>query len=367
MVQISVRLLRSSACLLLPALLLWPPGAVLGQEAGESFRNEEVRVQTGDPAVTLAGTLSVPAGEGPHPAVLFLTGSGGHTRDQVISGTPMFQVLGDYLARRGLAVLRLDDRGSGDSTGPHVRQSTLAERASDAAAGFGYLVARPEIDPDRVGLLGHSEGAITGPRLATDEPRIDFLVLMAPPSLPGADIWVRQQGDMLRRDGEMSEEQIRSIEQALSGMVRHIGLEGNTDEGFYEHGRAACLAWGDPPEDVTVEFVTDAFGDLRQTWYEHFFASDPRPDLRRLRQPVLALFGGADQQVVPKQNLESLVDSLLAAGNESFTVTVLPDEDHFFLGAEGLAPNEHVHGEMVLSQAALRVIGDWLAHRVGVD
>lgn len=329
------------------------------------YRDVEITVPTADPEVTLAGTLSLPAGDGPHPGILFLTGSGGHTRDQVISGLPMFRVLGEYLAARGLAVLRVDDRGAGKSTGPNVRESTMDERAADARAAFEYLLARPEVDAAHTGLLGHSEGAMTGPRLAVEGARAAFLVLLAPPSVPGADLWVRQQGDILRRDGEMPEAQIQEIETALGRMVRHIGSEGNTDEGFYEHGRAACLAWGDPPDDVTPEFVTEAFGDLRQSWYVQFFSSDPEQSLRRLRTPLLAVFAGADQQVPPTLNLPVLADRLMEAGNDDFTVTVLPDEDHFFMRKEGLAPNEHVHGEMELSTAVLEAVGGWLAERAG--
>jgi len=180
----------------------------------------------------------------------------------------------------------------------------------------------------------------------------------------GSDLWVRQQGDILRREGEMPAEQIQSIEKALLGMVRHIGLEGNTDEGFFGYGRAACLAWGDPPDEVNVEFVDGAFGDLRQTWYEQFFASDPRPELRRLRVPLVALFAGADQQVTVDLNLPPFVTSLIESGNDDFTVTVLPDEDHFFMTGDGLAPNEHVHGQMKLSPAALERVSNWLQDRL---
>ena len=115
-----------------------------------------------------------------------------------------------------------------------------------------------------------------------------------------------------------------------------------------------------------MEFVTDAFGDLRQAWYQQFFASDPQRALRQLRQPVLAVFGGADQQVIVEQNLEVLVNSLIEAENESFTVTVLPDEDHFFLRAEGLAPNEHVHGEMEVSAIMLKTAGDWIVSQLSL-
>ena len=151
-------------------------------------RDEEVRLPTAAPDVILAGTLSVPGGPGPHPALLFLTGSGGHTRDQVISGLPMFEVLGDHVAERGVAVLRVDDRGTGSSTGPGVRDSTLEERVSDARAAFDFLVRRPEVDSERVGILGHSEGAMNGPRVAILDRRVAFLVLLAPPSMPGSEV-----------------------------------------------------------------------------------------------------------------------------------------------------------------------------------
>lgn len=347
------------------ALLITFLASPLTSKADEArFHDEEVRITTSDPDITLAGTISIPEGGESHPGLLFLTGSGGHTRDQVISGLPMFEVLGDYLAGRGFVVLRVDDRGAGDSTGPNVRESSMDERTDDARAALEYLLDRTEVDSRRVGLLGHSEGAMTAPRIAVDESRIAFLVLLAPPSVPGATIWVRQQGDILRREGEMSEEQIRSIEVALNGMVRHIGLEGNTDEGFFEHGRAACLAWGDPPDDVTPQFVSDAFGDLRQAWYQQFFAADPQSSLRKLRQPVLALFGEEDQQVLTDLNLPALVQGLVEAGNNAFTVTVLPDEGHFFMRGQGLAPNEHSHGQMELSRRAMLEVGDWLARQV---
>ena len=113
-------------------------------------------------------------------------------------------------------------------------------------------------------------------------------------------------------------EQIQSIEKALLGMVRHIGLEGNTDEGFFGYGRAACLAWGDPPDEVNVEFVDGAFGDLRQTWYEQFFASDPRPELRRLRVPLVALFAGDAQAAIRVVNAEQKNPTACAIMNIAF-------------------------------------------------
>lgn len=347
------------------SLVLVVAGApVSAAERPGDFQDEEVRISRDDAGIVLAGTLSLPAGKGPHPGVLFLTGSGGQTRDQVISGLPMFQVIGNHLAQRGIAVLRVDDRGTGESTGPGARESTTADRAADATAAFRYLVRRPEVDANRAGLLGHSEGTLTAAMMAASVPEVRFLVLLSPWAVPGADLWVWQQGEILRREGEFSPEKIRSIEKELTGLVRHIGLEGDTDEGFYAHGRAACLAWGDPPEEITEAFVEDAFGDLRQKWYEYFFASDPRPFYEKIRQPLLALLGSEDQQTPRHLSLPPLVEALLTAGNTHFTVTVLPGEDHFFMKGEGLKPNEHVLGKMKVSEEALRVISDWLAREV---
>lgn len=329
-------------------------------ETKESFVNEEITIERSEDNFKLAGTLSLPLKGGPHPAILMLTGSGGHTRDQVISGLPMFQVVGNYLAEHGIAVLRVDDRGEGSSTGPKVRESTTEQRAADAVASYNYLRNRKEIDSDHIGLLGHSEGTRTATLVANSTPEVDFVIMLSPFAIGGSKLWVWQQGNILRQEGEFSEEKIQSIEVELLKMVEHIGTGGNSDEGFFKHGAAACLAWGDPPQDVTNEFVTEAFGDLRQPWYEYFFSSNPQVNLKKLNQPVLALFGSEDQQTPPKLNVEPLSRLLVQAGNNSFSIVVLPNEDHFFLTGDGLAPNEHVHGKMEMSQKALVAIKYWL-------
>ena len=340
-------------------LLSAAPFAALGQA-----REFDVRIARPDAELVLAGTLSLPGGDGPHPAALLLTGSGGHTRDQVISGFPMFQELARVLTEQGIAVLRVDDRGTGESTGPGARESTTLEHSYDAEAAWHLLADRPEIDARRVGLLGHSEGTLTAALLAGRVPEVAFTVLLSPFAIPGADLWVRQQGDILRREGEMDAEQIARIESALKAMVEHIGTGGNTDEGFYRTGREACIAWGDPPEEVTPEFVTEAFGDLRQRWYEYFFSSDPAAAFGKLKVPTLAIFGTADVQVPVETNAPLLLGSLLAAGNDDFEIVVLPEEDHFFMTGDGLAPNEHRSGKMRFSDAMLRRLEGWIGDRL---
>lgn len=323
------------------------------------FIDKEVKIERNDIDITLAGTLSFPTSKGPHPGVLMLTGSGGHTRNQIISGLPMFEVIGNFLAENGIAVLRVDDRGEGSSTGSNVRESSTEERAKDAIAAFNFLLNQPEIDSNQIGLLGHSEGTHTATLVANELSEVDFVVMMSPWAISGSELWVWQQGNILREEGDFSEEKIQSIEAELLKMVTSIGA-GNSDEDFFKHGGAACLAWGDPPDDITNDFITDAFGDLRQKWYEYFFSTNPENELKKLKQPTLALFGSEDQQTPPSLNVKYLSEYLIEASNSDFTIKVLPNEDHFFMTGEGLKPNEHVHGQMKMSDNALNAINYWL-------
>jgi len=336
-----------------------------GKQADEKgdFINKEVTIKRNDVNITLAGTLSLPRGEGPHPAILLLTGSGGHTRDQVISGLPMFEVIGDFLAENGIAVLRMDDRGQGLSNGPNVRASSTAERAKDAIAAFNHLLVQPEIDTSQIGLLGHSEGTHTATLLANELSEVDFVIMLSPWAITGSELWVWQQGTILREEGEFSEDKIQSIEAELFKMVTSIGA-GNRDEDFFKFGGAACLAWGDPAEDITNDFVTEAFGDLRQQWYEYFFRTNPENELKKLAQPTLALFGSEDKQTPPSLNVKYLSEYLIQGSNSDFTLQILPNEDHFFMTGDGLAPNEHVLGEMKFSPKALNAIKYWLEQQL---
>lgn len=326
------------------------------------YINKEVMIERGDVDINLAGTLSMPTSNGTHPAILMLTGSGGHTRDQVISGLPMFEVIGNFLAENGVAVLRVDDRGQGSSTGPNVRESSTEERSKDAIAAFKFLLNQPEIDTTQIGLLGHSEGTHTATLVANNLNEVDFVIMMSPWAIAGSELWVWQQGNILRKEGDFSEENIQTIETELLKMVTSIGA-GNSDEDFFKYGGAACLAWGDPPEDITNDFITEAFGDLRQQWYEYFFSTNPENALKKLKQPTFALFGSEDQQTPPSLNVNYLSNYLIQAGNSDFTIQILPNEDHFFMTGDGLKPNEHKHGEMKMSTEALKAIKYWLKQR----
>jgi len=166
------------------------------------YREEIVSFENGIDKVTLAGTLTLPESSGPYPAVLLLSGSGGNDRDQLIWGHRVFLVLADYLTRQGIAVLRYDDRGVGRSTGDYDK-GTFEDFKRDALAGVGYLKTRPEIDVKKIGLTGHSEGAVIGPLAASESPDVAFMVLMAAPGLSSDDFTglIKQWTDGYRAKG----------------------------------------------------------------------------------------------------------------------------------------------------------------------
>ena len=148
------------------------------------YREEEVSYSNPAAKIELAATLTIPPGKGPFPAVLLMSGSGPHDRDESIAGHKPFLVLADYLTRKGIVVLRADKRGVGKSTGDYSK-AVMADFASDAEAGVAYLKTRAEVDPQKIGLVGHSEGGIEAPMAAVQDPDVAFIVMMAGPGVPG--------------------------------------------------------------------------------------------------------------------------------------------------------------------------------------
>ncbi|GAI74447.1 unnamed protein product, partial [marine sediment metagenome] len=170
------------------------------------YIEEEVAYENKDVGITLAGTLTLPSGDAPSPVVLLISGSGPQDRDGTIYGHHPFLVLADYLTRQGIAVLRVDDRGVGESTGD-FSNATSEDFASDVLAGIEYLKTRKEINPEKIGLVGHSEGGLIAPIVAVKSPDVAFIVLMAGPGLTGEEI-LYLQGALISRAMGVSEEDI---------------------------------------------------------------------------------------------------------------------------------------------------------------
>lgn len=262
--------------------------------AGAPYRAENVRVPT--PAGhTLAGTLTMPTGvSGRVPAVVTITGSGPQDRDEylpIVPGFRPFRQVADTLGRRGIAVLRMDDRGTGESGGNHAT-ATSADFADDIRAGIAWLRARPDIDPARIAVLGHSEGGLIAPIIAASDPRLAAAVLLAGPSTRGREI--------------------------LDFQLRY-GIE---------HDTAIAPGKRDSAFKATRAGFDSTAG--KQPWMRYFQEYDPIPTIRKVKQPVLILQGATDQQVTAEQ-AEVIAREMRATGNRAVTMRVYPDRNHLFL------------------------------------
>ena len=328
------------------------------------YIEEEAIYENKEAEITLAGTLTLPSGKGPFPAVLLITGSGPQDRNDTIYGHYPFMVLADYLTRQGIAVLRVDDRGVGESTGDFSR-ATSEDFASDVLAGIGYLKTREEINPERIGLIGHSEGGLIAPMVAIKSPDVAFIVLMAGPGLIGEEI-LYLQGALISRAMGVSEEDIaknRQFNEKIFSLIK----EGNDEKTIEETLRQMFMEdWVELNEEEKSKigdpevFLKAQLQSLLSPWLKFFLTYDPRPTLSKVKCPVLAINGEKDLQVPPKENLSGIEEALKVGGNQNYTVKELPGLNHLFQTAQTGMPSEYVKNEETISPAALKIISDWI-------
>ena len=315
----------------------------------------DVRFENPEAGITLAGTLTVPASDGPHPAVALLSGSGPQDRDGTVFGHRLFLVLADYLTRRGIVVLRFDDRGIGQSTG-NLAVATTKDFASDALAAVAFLRTRPDVDPERIGLVGHSEGAVVVPMAANRGGEIAFAVLLASTGVDGRELLVMQAKAINRASG-LPEEVIEQRAQ-VQGALLDVAVAAENDSVAMEQARVILADAG-----MTGDAAEGQVRSLLSPWMKYFLVYDPLPALRELSIPVLALNGEKDTQVPPTENLLPVEKALRDGGNPDVTAEVLPGLNHLFQTSETGAPTEYAGIEETFSPEALEKIAAWIAER----
>lgn len=324
---------------------------------------DEVRYPVPGTDVVLAGTLTRPPGDGPFPAALLITGSGPQNRDEEVMGHKVFAVLADALTRAGIAVLRVDDRGVGESTGDFA-SATTDDFALDAAAGVEFLRRQERIDPAAVGMIGHSEGGLVAPMAArTTAPA--FVVLLAGPALAGEEVLVGQVAHMQRLQG-VPAPQIAANTAAIREVARV--LRERPRDVWDDEARAALMT--SLPSGVSEEQAAQLEASLEAQlrglttpWMARFLAYDPRPALEALRAPVLALYGALDAQVLPEQNLAPMRAAL--AANPQAQVEVLPGLNHVFQPATTGLPDEYARIETTFAPEVLERVADWILEVTG--
>lgn len=327
------------------------------------YKEEEVTVTSAN-GVMLGGTLSLPQyATSPVPAAIFLTGSGAQDRDETLFEHKPFLVISDMLVRAGIATLRLDDRGVGKSTG-NLAQSTMEDLASDALAAYEFLKARKEINPARIGFIGHSEGAVTGPMAAARTTGgAAFVVMLAGPAVPGDEILLEQGQAVLKATGaapQMQEFQ-RALHQAFLPVVK-----AEPDPAKLPEKLAAAfekLKAENPIAAMAAQQIEPQIRRFAVPSMRSFIRHDPRPVLEQLQCPVLAIYASLDLQVVARQNLPAVATALAKAGNKDFTIANFPGLNHLFQTAKTGAISEYAQLEETIQPRVLDLLTSWLKNR----
>jgi len=315
------------------------------------YREEEVTYANKAAGNVLAGTLTIPPGKGPFPAVLLISGSGPNDRDETVFGHKPFLVLSDYLTRKGIVVLRVDKRGVGKSTGD-LAHATTADFATDAEAGVQYLKTRAEADPRRIGLIGHSEGGTVAPMLAAGDPGVRFIVLMAGPGVPGDQIIV-EQGRLIEEAAGATKE--KAAQDADKQRELFALVEKEKDDAVLGKELREKLAGRVPDAQIDV-----AIQQLTSPWMRYTLTYDPATALRKVACPVLALNGEKDLQVSAAQNLPAIKKALEEGGNKQIEIDEMPGLNHLFQTAKTGSPTEYAQIEETISPVALDKVATWI-------
>ena len=332
------------------------------------YRTQEVTFPGTAVGIELAGTLTMPQQEGRYPVAILITGSGPQNRDEELLGHKPFLVLADYLTRHGFAVLRYDDRGVGKSKGD-FKTATSFDFANDAEAAFKYVKKLPEIDSAKIGFIGHSEGGLVAPIIASRRIDVAFIVLMAGPGLTGEQILLLQSALISKTEGADARS-IKANEKISKDM--YMVLKKNKDNvKAAEKLRIMINAFNKKNAKDTSyhamskEEINAQIESLTSPWFRCFLTLNPESYLSKVSCPVLAIGGSLDLQVPPKENLQAIEKALIFGGNSSYVIEELPGLNHLFQTATTGSPSEYAKIEETISPAALELIGKWLENNVG--
>jgi pimeloyl-ACP methyl ester carboxylesterase len=314
------------------------------------------------PQVTLAGTLTLPRGAGPFPVALLICGSGPHDRDEALLGHKPFLVISDYLTRRGIAVLRYDKRGVAKSTGSYAL-ATTSDFASDAEAGIAYLKTRKEINPRRIGLIGHSEGGAIAPMVASRNSDVAWIVLLAGQGLRGDQILYLQQSLIATASGVKEQDVAKAY--ALNSKLYTVTAAEKNPANLSADLQAVLAADEDGSKMSSAQRAA-AIQQLSSPWLREFLVYDPVPALQNTKCPVLALNGERDLQVPPKQDLSAIHKALQDGGNKDFQTIEITGLNHLFQHSATGAPSEYGNIEETLAPEVLELLTNWIRKHSGL-
>lgn len=315
--------------------------------------------------IKLSGTLTIPTNVDNPPVAILITGSGPQNRNQELLGHKPFLVLSDYLTRKGIAVLRYDDRGTAQSEGEYTKATTF-DFASDVEAAMAYLKTRNDVlDINKIGLIGHSEGGLIAPIVASRNKEISFCVLLAAPGISGKQILMTQTRKAMELGG-VSPEDIEINEQ-FSSEIYEICADYHGEESKNEIIAIFTEMKNSSSEmlktQLTDEVIQQQIQLITSPWMRTFIQIEPKDYLSKVNCPVLAINGEKDFQVVPEENLEGINNALRSNNNTDVTTIEVEDLNHLFQTSETGSFTEYASNEETFSPIVLVIISDWLNER----
>ncbi|MBA3829817.1 MAG: alpha/beta fold hydrolase [Taibaiella sp.] len=337
------------------------------------YLSEDVLYENADKSIQYGATITIPYGKGTYPAVLLITGSGPQNRDEELFGHKPFAVLADYLTRRGYIVMRVDDRGIGQTTGDMLN-ATTADFAKDVNRGIDYLKKRKEVNTKKIGLLGHSEGGLIAPMVASARKDVDFIILMAGPGVKITQLMEEQNAAIL--EGTDADGHVVMLYGKLYRGMENAILSAKDSTDARNRITLTFDSWKKSTPDSVVEKVglnTEAARDeyvklfvstYNNKWFYYFLSTDPTRYLTKVTCKVLAINGSRDIQVLAKSNLAGIKESLLLAKNRNFTVQELPGLNHLFQECKTCRSTEYGVLEQTIAPKALEAIGNWMDKNV---
>lgn len=325
-----------------------------------SYYSEEVTFENKTDENVLAGTLSLPQKEGHFPAIILISGSGPQNRDEELMGHKPFLVLADYLTKKGIAVLRFDDRGVAKSTGDFKKATTM-DFAKDVQAGVDYLRSRKEIDKNKIGLIGHSEGGVIAPIVAGNSKDIDFIVLLAGTGIRGDKLMLLQKEKI---EGQMGvpESEIQKGQEIFKGAYDLVIASSENDTNLKNKINSYFkLQFGDKMSEAQISGLT---AQITSPWMVYFLKFDPSTALEKVKCPVLAINGDKDLQVPADVNINAIKNALVKGGNKKASTKIIPNLNHLFQECKTGSPDEYATIEQTFSPIALEEISKWILAQI---
>ncbi len=318
-----------------------------------------------DANLTLVGTFTHPKVVGKHPVAILISGSGPQDRDETISQHKPFLVLADYLTKQGIAVLRYDDRGFGESTGNHS-DATTYDFALDVLSAIDYLKTRNDIDTNKIGLIGHSEGGIIAPLVANKSNDVAFIVSLAGTGISGTELSVIQSKTMRPfpvPDEVAYEKAIREAIEITKQDKEVSEIKPQLNEHYFTTIAPILKNVGIP--ETKVDEIIAGLVDMRTTkWVRYFYDYNPADEYKKVGCPVLSLNGSLDTQVEAKINQDGLRDALTEGISQDFKIIELEGLNHLFQTAKTGKMDEYSEIEETFSPKALKIISDWILERI---